>query len=324
MTGLAYVGKIVELRKIDGADRILSATVVCGAGGKWQCVVPLDLQVDQLVTCFLPDSLVPELTELEFMRKNHWRVRMSRFKGSPSEALALASFVGTHQVGDDVTEELNVQKFIKPLPLSLGGDILGDFPDHLVPRTDELRYQAVPEMVQIMQDREYYATKKIDGTSVTVINDGHIRVCSRNYEMKDTPNSALWKTVKAHNFDGRLDEGLALQFELAGPSIQGNPLKLTEITPFVFNMWSISNSQYLNRRQMLDSPFANYVVPCLYSGLFAFNSDELQQMADSVTYGDKPGEGLVFRPHSEITIQIPSEVKPQRVSFKVINLNYKD
>ena len=37
--GLVYVGKIIAIDAIPNADQIVSATVVCGTGGKWNGVV---------------------------------------------------------------------------------------------------------------------------------------------------------------------------------------------------------------------------------------------------------------------------------------------
>ena len=54
---LAVVGKITELKTIEGADRILHATVVCGDAGKWSGVVGLNHQVGELVTVFLQDAV---------------------------------------------------------------------------------------------------------------------------------------------------------------------------------------------------------------------------------------------------------------------------
>lgn len=39
MIGLVYVSKIIDLQPIEGADFILSATVVCGLGVQWRGVV---------------------------------------------------------------------------------------------------------------------------------------------------------------------------------------------------------------------------------------------------------------------------------------------
>ncbi len=36
ISGLVYVGKIINIEPIPTADFIVSATVVCGEGGKWK------------------------------------------------------------------------------------------------------------------------------------------------------------------------------------------------------------------------------------------------------------------------------------------------
>ncbi len=36
---LVYIGKIIAMEAIEGADFIASATVICGKGGKWKGIV---------------------------------------------------------------------------------------------------------------------------------------------------------------------------------------------------------------------------------------------------------------------------------------------
>src|ERR1700683_1336035 len=114
---LAFIGKIISLEAIPTADFILAATVVCGSGGKWRGVVKKsDFEVGSLCVVFLPDCLFdPEKhANMSFMKATHWRVKMRRFKGSPSEVVI--SQLSNHifpdsteqvmQVGLDVTSDL--------------------------------------------------------------------------------------------------------------------------------------------------------------------------------------------------------------------------
>lgn len=321
MENLAYVGKIIETKPIEGADRIHSAVVVCGKGGKWNTVVPKDLGEGAMVTVFMPDAIVPQLPELAFMEKNHWRVRMCRFKGAPSEALAVPDFVNGHALGEDVTEALGVTKFEKPVPAHLAGDIYGAFPT-FIPKTDEIRYQAVPEYIEAIRGQECVATMKIDGSSTTVYKyNGHVGVCSRNWELKDTPNSAQWQLVKKYGLPDQLDDGLAIQFEICGPGIQGNPLGLSEVTGFVFDVYYIPVGRYMKRSwlEFFAQDMEIKLAPAVYKGPFTFSEEDLQFLADSVKYPNgKPAEGVVIRPENG------GFVNDKRLSFKVINLNYKD
>jgi len=59
MNKLAYIGKIVEVNPIVGADFIDSYTVVCGEGGKWMGTSQKGMKVGSLVEVYLQDCIVP-------------------------------------------------------------------------------------------------------------------------------------------------------------------------------------------------------------------------------------------------------------------------
>ena len=106
---LAIIGKIIATAPIDGADRIQQATVVCGKSGKWQGVVGKDISIGDIVMVFLQDAILPPDPRWAFMEKHHWRVRMARFKGVPSECLIVPD--GSNMPpGTDMTEALGVTK----------------------------------------------------------------------------------------------------------------------------------------------------------------------------------------------------------------------
>ena len=73
--GLVYVGKIIAIDAIPNADQIVSATVICGQGGKWKGVVrKADMGLNDLCLVFLPDALIPECDDMRFMAASGWRV----------------------------------------------------------------------------------------------------------------------------------------------------------------------------------------------------------------------------------------------------------
>ena len=41
--GLAYIGKVIKVRPIEGADKIHSVQAVCGKGGIWNGVASKDI-----------------------------------------------------------------------------------------------------------------------------------------------------------------------------------------------------------------------------------------------------------------------------------------
>lgn len=321
MEHMAYVGKIIEVRAIEGADRIQSAVVICGEGGKWNVVVPKAVQVGDLCTVFMPDAIVPKLPELAFMEKSGWRVRMSRFKGAPSEALAIPDFVGDHAIGDNLTDELGVERYQKP---TLAANASGSFPT-FIPKTDEQRYQTAGKLIAALDGHFSVATLKMDGTSTTAYKyNGHFGVCSRNLELS---LDSGWQPAiaKRYELERLIPDGYAVQFEVCGPSVQGNPAGLEQHDGFIFNVYDISNHVYLPWSSMLkwlyDLDFKMPIVPLVtYSTFYADGMDYWQELADQVKYDNgKPAEGIVIRPNEK-----ELDVSGDRVSFKIINLNYKE
>ena len=159
--GLVYIGKVITVEPIANADRIERLDVVTGHGGKWSGIAVKDqFQVEDSCQVYLQDSIVPVTPEFAFMERHHYRVRMVRLRGVPSECLIMPQTL-PGEIGDDVTEVAGVTKYEKPLPAGIG-DIAGHFPS-FIPKTDEPLFQQVPQMVQALYGKPFYATIKADG-----------------------------------------------------------------------------------------------------------------------------------------------------------------
>lgn len=331
--GMAWVGKIISVSPIENADKIQRAEVVAGAGGKWAGVVSKDTRVDDLVVVFLPDAVVPQNEALSFMEKYGWRVRPMKLRGCPSEVLIVkTSDLGVttdFTIGRDLTEVLGVLKYEKEMPAGIGGLVKGSFPS-FIPKTDEPNFQRVPEMVEALRGKKFYSSVKYDGTSQTCfLKDGVFGVCSRNLELKESESSAGWVLARRYHIEEQLRyrclNNLAFQWECVGPGIQGNPLGLNVVDLRVFNVYNIEAQTYysvtdaFNLADSLGLPF----VKIDKVGIFDFTDDELRKMAEG-TYMEsgRQREGIVVRPFEEMTIE--TEDGWQRVSFKVINLLYKE
>lgn len=318
MTAVAVVGKIIDIRPIEGADFIQAATVVCGTAGKWSGVVGKDVDSGELVTVFLQDALLPANDRWAFMEKHKWRVRMARFKGVPSECLIVKG-APEMPIGTDLAEVLGVTKYEKPLPIGQQGDFVGAFPSH-IPKTDEPNFQTVPELVARMATDPWYATEKADGTSCTVYNDeAGMHVCSRNWELKEFTASgatnAYWVTARKYGLD-RLPQGLALQFEVVGPGVQGNPMGLAQLEARAFTLRDTVNHRYMPWSDLVAQTDALGVPTARFVGngwqTDGRTDDELRKMAEVKYPNGKHAEGIVIR------------ALDSSWSFKVINLNYKD
>jgi RNA ligase (TIGR02306 family) len=332
--GLAYIGQVIEISEIPGADLIESATVICGKGGKWIGTVQKEtLHVGDFCEVYLRDALLPsDVDRFKFLEKHKMRVAMRRFKGVPSECLVMPLEVledpASAFVGLDITDLVGVQKYERPLPSSVGGNIKGHFPS-FIPKTDELDFQRVPHMIEFLRENAIpiYVTLKMDGSSGTVWKwRDEFGVASRNFELCETEGNVFWQIARLHKLYNILPNGIAVQFEACGPGIQGNPLGLLRPAAFLFNVWDITEQRYASFRQIQRVVYALNMdmVPLIARDLnFAttpeFESDEGLRHYAERNYPHGPrAEGIVIRP------MVERNVAGGRLSFKVINLLYKE
>lgn len=327
MNKLAYIGKIIDIQPIKGADFIVSATVVCGEGGRWLGTVQKDqFKVGDLCEVYLQDAILPkEDKRFSFLENYKYRISMRRFKKVPSECLIMPNKqAGEFKVGDNIAEMVGVMKYSKPIPASLGGIALGHFPTNIIPKTDEPNFQTVDYMVEYMRGKKFYSTVKADGSSGTIYQKAneHFGCCSRNLELKDG-DTVVWNLARKYEIMHKLPDDYAIQFEMVGPGIQKNPLGLDEIDMRVFNVWNIRERKYLDMQDMIDfcEKLGVPTVDIIDKNIpFEFkNDEELRKYAEGkYPISLKDREGIVIRPTKEVIID------GERVSFKVINLNYKD
>ena len=332
-----YIGTIRDVIPIPGADKIEAVSAVCGAGGRWCGVVQKgQFKVHDPCQVYLQDSLLPKAPEFAFMERYGYRVRMAKFRGMPSEALIFPQTLDG-SVGDDVTEQAGVTKYEKPIPTCLSGEVYGNFPS-FIPKTDEPNFQSVPEMVDALKGKPYYATVKIDGSSGTAYRlvDGHFGVCSRNWELRETEGNAFWRCMTEPWRN--IPSGYAVQFEVAGPGIQGNAMGLKAIQPFAFQVWDMQGKRYLNYCEF-QSFIIGYGLPsvdvCATGDAWECDSDEaLRMCAEGVYANGKPREGIVLRPQFETWMPAIAGLNDhcsvgissinRRLSFKVLNLLYRE
>lgn len=322
---IATIGKIVSLLSIPDADRIEAAVVICGKAGRWSGVIVKGIfQEGDLAEVYLQDCIVPAADpRFEFMSKHRFIVKMARFRGTPSECLILPiseSTRGITEIGADIASLMGCVKYEKPLPANMAGDALGNFPGFIL-KTDELNFQTARHLVDALVGKPYYITEKADGSSATCYKyEGHFGCCSRNLELKDTPNNTIWQIARKYDLANLLSEGFAIQFECVGPGIQSNPMGLKQVEPRLFNLYSIQARRYLceidlrMQAQALNMPLVGFV----QSGdsFPAYTDDELRKLAEGLYPNGKQREGIVIRPLTE------TQVMGERLSFKVINLLY--
>lgn len=325
--GLVFVGKIIDMQPIEGADFIVSATVECGEGGKWKGIVrKADFDIGIECVVFLPDSLLNENDHhyLPFMKDSNWRVKMRRFKGAPSEVLivnllaAVIVFKPLQDLylGKDITDIMKVVKYHKPIPAHLQGIAKGHFPD-FIPKTDEMNYQRYPELVDSLVGRAWYMTEKADGSSTTAFKwKGEFGICSRNLELVRNLDNGYWKVADKYQVEERLPEGIAIQWETCGPGIQSNPMGLKDIDGFLFSAYHITDKRYLNFKELKDlSMQLDFPMVRLIEWGHSFIKSGVETRGEGVYSNGKQREGVVIRSQENLG-HAP-------ISFKVINLGFE-
>src|SRR4051812_45883567 len=127
---LASIQTITEIRPIEGADRIEAATVL-----GYQTVIKRgEFRPGDKCVWHEPDTVAAEKPEYEFLRKQGFRLKVSRFKGQVSQGLALPLSVlppMDYTVGDDVTDATGIRKSeSKQSDKSSHGNYLIGYPCH--------------------------------------------------------------------------------------------------------------------------------------------------------------------------------------------------
>jgi len=274
MRKLATIRKIDALRPIPDADAIECAVV-----GGWTCVVKKgeyaagDLAVYCEIDSWIPHEIAPFLSRGNFPRVYNEvkgeRLRTVKLRGQLSQGLLLpldhinAKLYGNAlvisndneifdvlQEGNDVSELLGIVKYEAPIPAQLAGEVKGMFPGW-IQKTDQERIQNLKEELDywLREQHVWEVTEKLDGSSMTVyLRDGEFGVCSRNLELKPSETNSLWKVAVRNDLELKLrraNRNLALQGELIGEGIQGNPYKQKGQEFFLFDIYDIDTSKYL-------------------------------------------------------------------------------
>ena len=262
MRKLATIRKIDALRAIPDADAIECAVV-----GGWTAVVKKgefqagDLAVYCEIDSWIPHELAPFLSKGKepkvFDGIAGERLRTMKLRGQLSQGLLLpfaimkpffADMLFTE--GVDVSDFLGIVKYEAPIPAQLAGEVKGMFPGW-IQKTDQERVQNLTEEFDhwLKEQHVWEVTEKLDGSSMTVyLRDGEFGVCSRNLELKPSETNSLWKVAIRNDLELKLrraNRNLALQGELIGEGIQGNPYKQKAQEFFLFDIYDIDASKYL-------------------------------------------------------------------------------
>lgn len=326
---LASVQVVSDLQPIPDADVIEVATV-----NGWKVVVKKgEFKEGDLAVYFEIDSMLPIKPEFEFLRKSCYRtvdgregfrLKTIKLKGQVSQGLLLPISIldgvvdhavyKSLRVGDNVTETLGVWKFELPVPAQLAGIMRGSFPS-FIPKTDEERVQNLTASWANFKTNSFYLTEKLDGSSATFYhNNGTLGVCSRNIDLLETEDNTFWKAcreLKIHDILS-VNGNIALQGELIGEGIQGNPYKIKGHQVWFFNAYDIDKQCYFPYHDFVHllEKYGLNTVPVLSENYTLPETvDELLTFAEgkSILNKDTEREGLVIRSHN------------RNISFKAIS-----
>lgn len=315
---------------------------------------------------FLARSGVKKILIADNTWAEGYRLHTVKLKGQVSQGLALPITLFAHLLpkdlkkGQDVTKELGVVKyevyepepvfqkasrkpvifpswlpkgagmFVKhhfpTLAIAMWGVNLKHFPE-FIPKTDETRIQAVPGVLTRHNDKLFYVTEKLDGSSITVFyKDGLFGVCSRTILLPEDPNNKYWKAALALELDKKMPEwakwygNFALQGELVGEGIQGNKYNIKGQKIFFYQAYNIDRRCYLNNFTGLRTLFNLPTVPILTHHFTLENKsvDDLVELSKGKSQlASVKREGIVIRPHME-----SADPELGRLSLKVINPDF--
>lgn len=172
---LASIQKIVAIESCPNSENLEIAHVL-----GWKVVVQKgEFKVGDKAIFFEVDSFIPLTPEVEFLRKYSFkrhpdtgaeglRIRTIKLRGQISQGLLLpiSTFLEVGhweyehglEEGKDLTEILHVTKY--EIIESISVDAKGTFPEEDFPKTDEVRIQSCPEILDKYQGVECYASEK--------------------------------------------------------------------------------------------------------------------------------------------------------------------
>ena len=340
MRKLASIQYVHHVEPIEGADKIELVKVL-----GWQCVAPKgDFKVGDLCVYFEVDSFLPICDKFEFLRKSSYkkndvvgegfRLKTIKLRGQISQGLVQplnilkdtytpieknkCFVLPTFKIGDDVTDILGVKKWEEEEKVTDFGTVCGDFPSAYFQKSDEMRCQAVPEIINEFAGKEVYISTKMDGTSVSVYHLGdHFGVCGRNCEYSE---GKVVDHIKSLGLNiNTLPEGYMVQGEFCGAGIQKNRLKLIKPEWYVFTIQTPEGRLGLEDMLKFCKEHNLKHVPIEEVKSFDFNNvEELLDRAKGKYPSGMHKEGIVIRP----IVPCHSEILNDWLSVKAINNDY--
>jgi RNA ligase (TIGR02306 family) len=329
---LASIETVLEKEVHPNAD-LLEIVKVQG----WRSVVRKaeNYQVGDKVIFIPIDTVVQPAAWNTFLQKTvdntkPIRVDTVRLRGVFSQGLIQPLSIlpsGEYEVGQEVHELIGVSKYEREIPAQLAGLAKGNFPYHIIPKTDEENLLSTPELLDEIRGHEVYVSLKMDGSSCSLIDkeNEEFMVCSRSLNLKESEGNSFWVVARKYDLPNKMKGlNIAIQGELCGENIQSNQAGIKGQEFRLFNGRFLDTGRDMGLQDLID--IAKKLEIPMVDVIKTFKIDDsttisdLQTVANEVKYQNgKPGEGIVVRP----AIPFESNVLRKSLSFKVINQNYK-
>lgn len=328
----ATIQTIRNVRQHPNAD----ALSLCDVLG-WQVVIKKDEFKDGDKVVYIEvDSTVLPRSEFSFLENKGYRIKPIKLRGQVSNGICfplslLPSDFSNIVDGVDVSELVGSSHYEKPIPTEMAGKMVGGLPSFLQ-MTDEPNIRTYPDMIQEFRGKEFYITRKDDGSSATFfLKDGIFGVCSRKIHLAEDDSNIFWKMAKKYNVENCLrsyfseaDSNVALQGEVVGPGVNGNNLGLKEHELHAFTLFHIPTRSYFPFYTLRDFCMEQNIpmVSLIEMGdKFQYDLPYLIKLSNTLKYPNGlAAEGLVLRPIFPAKSQVVNRV----LSGKVINENYEN
>lgn len=331
---LAVIETITNIEPIEGADRIVRATIQ-----GWRSVINKDSYNIGDKVVFVPIDTVIEPKE---WNKFLWdkdnpskpiKVKTKKLRGTISQGVIFPISIlskSLEEYPEDIClgEELGVTKYEKPVDNSTGnqgltGPTIGNFPSYLISKTDEDNLLSnIRVMDELKEADEIVVTLKLDGTSATYAKtyEGEFFVCSRNL-IKGDGDNAYWNMVRKYDLTNNIPNSFALQGEITAPNIQKGKTGVTEQTFTAFNYKNTDTNEYVELPNFV--PHVKTIKKYTKEEFSKITVDDLQEFANIQTYRTGPAEGIVIRGFKNGKLMFSDRLR-KMLSVKIINQNYKD
>lgn len=323
---LASIQRISDFTPIAGKNNLIFGRVL-----GWTVIVRKDVfKTNELGVFMEVDSIVPKAEWSAFLAKNNYRVKPLRMTRTGTVAqgaffpLSILPAGGEWKEGDDVTAVLGVTKWESPVFRNEPVVATLPFPAD-VPKTDEIRIQSMPELLNELKGKPYQITRKIDGASMTVWYDKTIHVASRNLELDEAGSHPMWLYVRNASLEEIIKNfpRVAFQGEFVGPDIQQNRMGLTSQSWVIFNLYEMDEKTYLPQNAIEQTcaeaglPFVSVIET---GQSFDYTLEEIIARAEGTDPEGHIQEGIVVRS----TDLIWSDALGKPISFKVKNRSYQE